>query len=86
MNWSDLKKKVKKLDSNIYINDDCFALHITSDITLWCWKDKDITLSSDNYVNFIRIKIKKMNSYEDIYKLCKILTVKEKNNEQNKNN
>lgn len=85
MNWLELKKKVKKFDKNIYINDNCFAVHITDTITIWCWGDKEVRLTSDNLGNYVRIKIKKMNSYEDMYKLCKILTIKEKNNEQNKN-
>lgn len=86
MNWFELKKKAKKLDPTIYLSDDCFAIHITETITLWCWRDKDITLSTDYAGNFIRIKIKKMDSYENMHKLIKILTIKEKNNEQNKNN
>lgn len=86
MDWLELKKKVKKFDSNIYINDDCFAIHITNTIIIWCWSDKDVRLTSDVCDNSVRIKIKKMNSYDDMYKLCKILTTKEKNNEQNKNN
>lgn len=86
MNWLELKKKVKKLDPNIYINDDCFAIHITDTVTIWCWSDKELRLMSDVCNNFVRVKIKTMNSYEDMYKLCKILTAKEKNNEQNKNN
>lgn len=78
MYWLELNKKVKKLDPSFYLGKDCFAIHITETITIWCWKDKDISLTSDNLGNYIRIKIKKMNSYEDIYKLCKILTAKEK--------
>lgn len=86
MNWFELIKKVKKLDPHLYTNDDCFAIHITDTIIVWCWIDKELRLTSEGLGNYVRIKIKKMNSYDDVYKLCKILTAKEKNNEQNKNN
>ena len=66
MDWLELKKKVKKFDSNIYINDECFAIHITDAVTIWCWSDKEIRLISDNCGNCVRIKIKKMNTYDDV--------------------
>lgn len=77
MNWLELVNKVKKCDPTVNLGDEVFAIHITDTVTLWCWSDKEIRITSEDLKNYIRVKIKIMNSFEDMYKLVKILTAKE---------
>ena len=83
--WNSFKKLIQELDKSIFDSDNYLAITLAPNRSMWFNAKHEIYVSSGSGDLYARTTILENVSYNSMYTIAKTL-IKEKNNEQNKNN
>lgn len=83
--WNSFKKRILELDKDIFSSDTYLAITLAPNRSIWFNAKHEVYMSCGSGELFSRVTILENVSYNSMYIIAKTL-IKEKNNEQNKNN